>query len=224
MRGTVYLVASGQDGLLPKVAARACDELHKERPRVAVTYAPASGDPDLLRFMRERMEALFPKAVLETIDEDAGAILRADLVFVCGGDPSLGARIMDESGVAAQLRAAHARGTPMMGVSAGAILLGSYWAQWPENVDESGETQLDATSLVSCVGVVGDHVFDTHNEEDDWDELRIVRELLARRGIAGTFVGIPTGGALIFHGGGPVEGPSEPNEPEVLGVAPFRLP
>jgi hypothetical protein len=55
---------------------------------------------------------------------------------------------------------------------------------------------------------------DTHNEEDDWDELRVVAELLSRRGTEATLLGIPTGGALIFEPSGAME---------VVGNPPFRL-
>jgi hypothetical protein len=212
MGGIVYLVASGQDGLLPAIAKRAQAALGKATARIAVTYAPVAGDLDMLRFMRDRMAGLFPGAILETIETDPSVVERADLVFVSGGDPSLGARVLNETGAAGWLRSAHARGTPMMGVSAGTIVLGEWWAAWPED-GEDDET-LERTSLVFCTGVVRGHVFDTHNEEDDWDELRIVAKLAQRERKDVRFLGIPIGGALVFAADGKLE---------VVGEAPFRL-
>jgi hypothetical protein len=212
MKGTAYLVASGQDGLLPVVARRAYAALGKERARVAVTYAPVAGDAEMLRFMSERMAPLFPDAVVETIDRDPAVVESADLVFVSGGDATLGATILEQTGAAAWIREANMRGTPVMGVSAGTIILGDWWVKWPD--DDEDDEQLERTSLVRCVGVVSGHVFDTHDEEDDWDELRVAARLVERRHESAIFLGIPTGGALVVTGDRAVE---------VIGEPPFRL-
>lgn len=212
MRGRVYLVGSGQDGVLGQVSKRAMKDLGKERPRVAVTYAPVHGDARGLRFMSERMPRLFPGAVLEAIEEDPAVLDRADLVFVSGGDPTAGAKELQRTGADAWIREASARGVPAMGVSAGAILLGEWWVDWPE--DEEDDPQLERTQLVRCTGVVRGHVFDTHDEEGGWEELRTADELLRRRGETPQLLGIPTGGALVFGQDGGME---------VVGNPPFRL-
>jgi hypothetical protein len=217
-RGAVYLVGSGQDGLLAKVARRACDALGTKKPHVAITYSPVAGDPGGLKFMSGRMARLFPGATLErfsvtgedhpmTPGEARAVIDRSDLIFVSGGDPTLGAKVLEHAGASAWLRKAHARGVPLMGVSAGAIALGAFWADWPEEDETSRdpEAEFARTKLQPCIGAVPSHVFDTHNEEDDWDELRVVAKLCARHRKKARFVGIPTGGALIFHGDGTIE-------------------
>lgn len=226
-RGAVYLVASGQDGLLPKMARRVCKALGTNKPHVAITYAPVAGDARGLKFMSGRMARLFPEATLErfsvegedhpmTHAEARAVIHRADLVFVSGGDPTLGAKVLAHAGAAAWLRNARARGAFLMGVSAGAIALGAFWADWPAEDEASldPEAEFARTRLQRCIGAVPGYVFDTHNEEDDWDELRVVAKLCARHGKKARFVGIPTGGALIFHGDGTME---------TVGTRPFVL-
>jgi cyanophycinase-like exopeptidase len=210
MPGRVYLVASGQDGLLGQVAQRAMRDIGKKSPRVAVSYAPVEGDRRGLKFMSERMPALFPGATLEAIAHDRHVVDRADLVFVSGGDPTHGAKVLARTGAAGWMREAHARGTPMMGVSAGAIALGAWWIDWPEDED-APEEQAD---LVACVGILPGHVFDTHDEEDGWKELHVASRLLARRGEKAHLLGIPTKGALVFDERGAME---------VVGESPFAL-
>jgi cyanophycinase-like exopeptidase len=224
MPGPVYLAATG-DAVLTKLASRAYEELRKKKPRVAVTYAPVAGSTRGLKFMSERMPKLFPHAIVERFAvegergaqpvEDALAVVgRADLVFVSGGDPVLGAKILASAGASVWLREAHARGVPTMGVSAGAIALGAWWADWPDDDDGDAEEELDRTALLPCIGVLADCVFDTHNEEDDWDELRAVAKLAAREKKRARFLGIPSGGALVFHADGAME---------VVGKPPFEL-
>jgi cyanophycinase-like exopeptidase len=221
MNGTSYLVGSGEETLLTEVAQRARKAIGKPTARVAVSYAPVAGDARGLEFMSQRMARLFPGAELSrfavageegaTPPEVARAIVaRADLVFVSGGDASLGARLLDESGASAWIRDAHARGAATMGVSAGSIALGAWWADWPDDETGTEREQLERTTLVAGIGVVAGHVFDTHNEEDDWDELRLVAKLCAARGKAASFLGIPSGGALVFHRDGSMEAVGKP--------------
>ena len=212
MGGAAYLVGSGQDGVLAQVAKRVVKELARETLRVAVSYAPVRGDAKGMRFMSERMPRLFPGAVLEAIEEDRGVVDRADLVFVSGGDPTAGAKELQRTEADGWIREASARGVPVMGVSAGAILLGEWWVDWPD--DEEDDPELERTRLVRCIGAVPRHVFDTHDEEGGWEELRTARELLQRRGESCELLGIPTGGALVFDGRGGFE---------VVGNPPFRL-
>jgi cyanophycinase-like exopeptidase len=212
--GRVYLVASGQDESLDKVAARALAETGARRPRVAISYAPIAESPQALGFMQMRASTVFAGADVErfAVEGEEGAmdtaaaravVERADLVFLVGGDPVLGAKILKRAGAGEWLRAAHARGASMLGVSAGSILLGAWWAEWSEEDAAAGANGL----LVECLRVVGDLVIDCHDEASDWEELRLVKAMYdASAGGARTrertparFVGIPTGGAIVVH-------------------------
>jgi cyanophycinase-like exopeptidase len=226
MNGAAYLVASGQDGLLGQIARRALDAIGKPQPRVAVSYAPVEGDRKGLTFMSGRMPGLFPGAVLEAIEHDRRVVDRADLLFVSGGDPTLGAKVLSRTGAAGWVREAHARGVPVMGVSAGAILLGEWWIEWPEDPPQGEPTARrahpnddedappEAASLVPCTGLVAGHVFDTHDEADGWEELHVAAQLLRARGLKAHLLGIPTAGALVFHPDGRME---------VVGIPPTQL-
>lgn len=194
MHGPAYLVASGEGDVLVSTAKRALGAVMRARakkhPIVAATYAPVEGNPDGMKFMSERTRTLFPGATLETIDADRAVVDRADLVFVSGGDPTHGARLLAKTGASAWIREASARGVPTFGVSAGAILLGDFWVDWPEDDD----APVEQAGLVPCIGVVAGHVFDAHDEADDWGELRAAATLLKARRIQARLLGIPPAG------------------------------
>jgi cyanophycinase-like exopeptidase len=141
----------------------------------------------------------------------------ADIVFLGGGDPVHGARLLADAGADEWIRDAHARGTACMGMSAGAIMLCAWWATWPD--DAPPNVHHDGGTLVPCAAVVPDLVIDCHAEEDHWAELILVRAMLRDRLGSGAslprFVGLPTGSGLIV-------GPDRSLEP--VGIAPFRLP
>jgi hypothetical protein len=209
-------VASGQDGLLAPMARRALEALGKKQPRVAVTHAPVEGDAGGLKFMSGRMAQLFPGALIETIERDRSVVDRADLIFVSGGDPTHGAKVLAASGAATWIREASARGVPTMGVSAGAILLGQWWVDWPEEEDAPAES----AELVACTGVIAGHVFDTHDEADGWEELHVMAGLLDRAKIQARLLGIPTGGALVYGAAGRI---GQIGNMEVVGIPPYLL-
>ncbi len=167
---------------------------------------------------------LFPGATVERFTvageagsvppDDARAVLeRADLVFVSGGDPVRGARLLAAAGADLWLREAHARGAACFGISAGSIMLCAWWADWPES--PSPGAPHDGGTLVPCAAVLPDLVVDCHAEEDGWAELRLVRGMLAARGGAlPKLLGLPSGSAVVVEPGGAIAG---------VGGAPFSF-
>ncbi|MEO6573724.1 MAG: Type 1 glutamine amidotransferase-like domain-containing protein, partial [Polyangiaceae bacterium] len=137
-------------------------------------------------------------------------IAEADLVFLSGGDPVLGARILCEAGADAWIREARERGAAAAGISAGAIMLGAWWASWPD--DHHGDEPFDGGVVIPCLGVVDDLVIDCHAEEDDWNELELVSEMLRAKGVSARFRGVPTRGGLIVR---------PDNSLEIVGDEPF---
>jgi cyanophycinase-like exopeptidase len=149
-----------------------------------------------------------PMQAAEALETIAGA----DVIFVGGGDPVQGARLLASASADAWLRDARARGTPCLGISAGAMMLAAWWATWPDHPAPGAPH--DGGELVRCAGVIPDLVVDCHAEEDDWNELHLVRNLLAERPSPPDsllppsplrFLGIPTGRGVIVGPDGMTE-------------------
>ena len=123
-----------------------------------------------------------------------------DVVFVSGGDVAAGMDVLEERGVLPLFHALARAGKPMIGISAGSIMLGRAWLRFPE--DDGGEARGEAPSVFPCMGIAPVFV-DAHAEDDDWGELR---ELLSLIGASGEER--PLGFGLTRKGGVTVE-PSE---------------
>jgi cyanophycinase-like exopeptidase len=211
--GAVYLAASSHEATLRELASRARATIARSPLRVAATYAAAGGP--MADRMNHFLARLFPGATIERFtvagERDAmpaakarALVENADVIFVGGGDPVQGARLLVAAGADAWLRDARARGVACMGISAGSIMLGAWWAEWPDP-EEVGDAPHDGGELVRCAQVVPDLVVDCHAEEDDFAELRLVREMLADRPAPlPRFLGLPTGTAIVVGPDGSV--------------------
>jgi cyanophycinase-like exopeptidase len=226
--GSVYLAASSAHETLKSMCARALASVERRSaPRVAVTFA-AAGGPSAERMMTS-LGAYFPGASMQRFvvegervnapvpPAQARAIVEeADIVFVSGGDPVHGARLLVDAGADGWLREARARGAACIGVSAGAMMLCAWWASWPDAPPH--DAAHDGGELVSCTRVVPDLVVDCHAEEDEWSELHLVRAMLRDRiGFAHDLprlLGLPTGAGLVVAPDGALES---------IGSAPFQL-
>jgi cyanophycinase-like exopeptidase len=212
--GSVFLQGSGQPSsrIFKEMIKEALAGVSGRKPRVALSLAALANSIGAVRkFLGWFTARTFGDAEVERFSvagekdamdpDDAYAIVqRADLIYLTGGDPVLGARLLNDSGAAEWLRQARARGAHLAGGSAGAIMLGAWWADWPEEPDGR---PFDGGVLVPCTGVVPDLVVDTHAEENDWEELLLVKGMLAAAGHSPRLRGIPTDGGLIV---GPDDG------------------
>ena len=221
--GPVFLIGGSTPQLTREIGARALATIGRRPPTIAATYAPMGGTPDGIRYMNQTVSTMFPGHRIERLaipGEDgatdahtARAITQAaDIIFVSGGDTTLGANLLRASGADRWLRDAHARGAALVGVSAGSIILGAWWAEWPE-VDDEAAPHGGAT-LVACSSVLPDFVFDAHAEDDDWAELRTVSRLVQARGEKARSIGLPAGGAVVARSDGSLE---------TVGAPPFVL-
>jgi peptidase E len=170
-----------------------------KRPRIAYVGAAASDSPRFLRFGRELLfgpsaeliAVELTKRANKTADVRAELDL-ADLIFFMGGDVERGMQLVDERGLAPHFRKLAAQGKPMEGVSAGSILLGKSWIRFSDDEDDPGER-------FACLGVTP-FSFDTHAEDDDWEELRALARLLSGSAEK-TVYGIPSGGCAVYRNG-----------------------
>ena len=209
MPADVYLLGSSHGGAVREVFRRLTTARRTSRLEVAFSLAALErprGDADTRAFLT----SLVPTASITrfSVAGEADAMTEssaretvrsADVLFLGGGDPVLVAERLVASGADEWVREARANGTVCVGLSAGSIALGAFWASWSDD-DPSA-----APRVVRCIGAAAALVVDCHDEGSDWEELRAVRECLGDQGRALTFAGIGHGAALIVHSSGELE-------------------
>ena len=207
--GDIYLLGSSHGGAVREVLRRLTTARGTSRLQVAFSLAALErprGETDTRAFLTSLLPdasvARFSVAGEADAMSEASArdkVRGADLLFFGGGDPVLVARRLVTSGADEWVREAHAKGAACVGLSAGSIALGAYWASWSDD-DPSAPPE-----VVRCIGAAATLVVDCHDEGSDWEELRAVRECLGHRGGELTFAGIGHGAALIVAGSGDLE-------------------
>jgi peptidase E len=129
-----------------------------------------------------------------------GLLEDCDLVFVSGGDVEAGMTVLHERGVLPLFQALAREGRPMIGISAGSIMLGRAWVRFPDHDDgKTNRKPRVPPSLFPCMGLAPVYV-DAHAEEDRWAELRTLLKLVVAAGEAA-----PVGFGLTRKGGITVE-------------------
>jgi len=97
----------------------------------------------------------------------------ADVIFVSGGEVDDGMDWLAKAGLVRFLGDLYHSGTLFIGVSAGAIMMGTHWAHWDVEGDDT------TAHVIQCLGFVP-YVFDAHGEKENWSELRCVLRLLGK--------------------------------------------
>jgi hypothetical protein len=124
-------------------------------------------------------------------DEDRAWLSRAHVILLAGGDPLLGWETFRGNGLEPVLRERYAHGAVLMGISAGAMQLGT--RAWSEPAPEP-------MSLFPVLGlapfIVGVH------EQPDWKELK---QAVRAAGPGARGIGIPLGGCALVHPDGTLE-------------------
>jgi cyanophycinase len=119
--------------------------------------------------------------------DDRAFLERAQLIVLAGGDVRLGWNTFETTGMKDAVLDRYAKGAVLVGISAGAVQLGSYGIV---EIPESRATELiDVFRLVPVV-------IDTHDERAEWARLSRTIHLLEG---AATGLGIPSGGGVIVY-------------------------
>jgi len=95
----------------------------------------------------------------------------ADIIFLSGGEVEDGIVDLKRYGLDECLTGLYEAGKPFIGVSAGAIMMGSHWVHWDKEGDDN------TASLFSCLNFVP-MLFDAHGENEGWKELKCALRLL----------------------------------------------
>jgi dipeptidase E len=194
---TIHLLGGGPGGILAlrKHYHAALAVLAAEDPLVAYVGAASGDNAGFFTMIRGGLAAaggrmrMVKLASPRAAPSEARQLLEdADLIFVSGGDVELGMKTLHDRDAASTLRRLARGGKPMLGVSAGSIMLAREWVRFADEHDEHGE-------LFACLGIAPVHV-DAHDEEDGWGELRALVRLLSKRGDDS-----PTGYGLMSKGG-----------------------
>jgi cyanophycinase-like exopeptidase len=210
-KGKAYLIGSGHGPVVREVFRRVEAELPPGPIKVATTLAALERAPSaahghtsvLANFTRAGTTVtrfgVAGESFVTAKAEAEAVVAAADVIFFGGGDPVLVAQRLNAAGADGWIRAARQRGAICVGLSAGSIALGAYWASWPDDEPDA------LAALVPGLGVIPDLVVDCHAEADDWEELRLVRARLGAQADSLRFAGIGHGSALIVDGAGGLE-------------------
>jgi peptidase E len=173
----------------------ALESLGRPRPLVAYVGVASDDNRGFFTMIRTAMGLAGARMRLAKIASprarasEARALLEdADLVFVSGGDVDHGMKVLHERDMAAPIASLARKGKPMLGISAGALLLAREWVRFPDDDEARAE-------VFPCLDVAPIHV-DAHSEDDGWSELRVLMRLLHERGDTS-----PVGYGLTRKGG-----------------------
>ncbi len=119
--------------------------------------------------------------------DDRAFLKRAQLIVLAGGDVRLGWNTFEKTGMKDVILSRHAKGSVLVGISAGAVQFGRY------GIVE--RPQSPAAELFDVFGLVP-MVIDAHDEQAEW--ARLSRTIHSLKGAA-TGLGIPSGGGVIVH-------------------------
>jgi len=180
---TVHLVGGGPGAMLAlrKHFHSALSGTGKPKPLVAYVGTASNDNHGFFMMIRGALALSDARVKLARLASprapasEAKELLReCDLVFVSGGDVELGVKLLQDRDAATTLVDLAAAGKPMIGISAGALMLAREWVRFPDDSDDKAE-------IFPCLGIAPVHV-DAHSEDDGWSELRVLVRLLAARG------------------------------------------
>jgi peptidase E len=193
----IHLVGGGPGALMATRAhiKRAVAAVGKKKPLVAYVGVASNDNLGFQKMLsaaflgtgaRIQMAKLARKAA--KVSNALALLADCDLVFMSGGDVEHGMNILNERGVADELRKLARAGKPFLGISAGSIMTCQKWVRFPGDDDSKAET-------FDCLGIAPVNI-DAHSEADNWPELRALVKLLAKSDADAVAYGVPSKGCL----------------------------
>jgi cyanophycinase-like exopeptidase len=157
-------------------------------PRAAYLGASNGDNPDFYSIFLAAIEAVGPSEVrmipAQPSEAERAFLESADIILLAGGDVEMGWRAFQASGVRDIVERRYYEGAVLIGISAGAVQLGT--AGWPEGDPESAFPTWGLAPFV----------VDAHAEDGDWADLRAA---VRARGPGARGIGVPAGGGVILH-------------------------
>lgn len=198
-RQPLYLLADSQllfwkrDGR--PLLETALDGLARDKPLSAAYIGASNGDrPEFYEIFEAAVDAVGitdRRMIHSSFGRADRAFLEgAQVIVLAGGDVRLGWNTFEKTGMKETILNRYAKGTVLVGISAGAVQLGRY-----------GILELPGTELLDVFGLVP-MVVDVHDERTEW--ARLTRTIQSLHGEA-TGLGIPTGGGVVVHADASIE-------------------
>lgn len=166
--GSLLFTAGGKHGRKGKgdpLIAEFIKKLGLSAPKTACLGAASADDPSYYSFVKSVLMASGAGEVFPAKFSDGKRIHKADLIFVSGGDVESGMDILEKTHALGLLTELFRNGIPFAGVSAGSIMMCRSWVRWSNPDDDS------TAGIFPCLRFT-DFICDTHDEEDDWRELK----------------------------------------------------
>ena len=174
-----------------------------EKPQVAYIGTANGDNPAFFQMMKHMLikagadKLVFVHLAKKKPDLDAAkkALTNADVIFLAGGEVEDGMNWLVKHELTGFLKSLYSAGKRFIGVSAGAIMMGSHWVRW--NIPEDDST----SELFNCLGFCP-ALFDVHGEDEDWVELKAALKLLGdgKKGYAlprGCMISADSRGTLV---------------------------
>jgi len=167
-----------------------CDALGRDRPSAAYIGAANGDEPAFFSIFEAAMDlaGVEERRMIraDCASDDAAFLRSADIILLAGGDAGRGWRAMRAASMPEILRERYAAGAVLVGISAGAALLGERgWdGDDPEHLDV-----FDALGLVPWT-------VDAHDETNAW---RRLKRVIAMAGLGARGLGLPAGSGVVCH-------------------------
>jgi peptidase E len=158
----------------------------------AVYIGASNGDaPEFYEIFELAMDGLGVKNCKQIFSEfneaDQKALSNADIILLAGGSVVLGQEILDKTGMKALIIEKRSKGCILIGVSAGAVLLGCEYFKNPVESDDN--------EIIEGLKLIPANI-GAHDEANDWTELKYLLKYSngMQRGL-----GLPFGSGILYH-------------------------